>query len=422
MASPALLRGEQASAIHDRQVLRDLAKRYSDICRQPRQDELRALWRHHNSLCSTRPLILVMFGMWNPWCAELINEQLACRDALFRDIETWLRLRLFHATLNDDAVFEPWIPVAATRVLPHGSVWGPEVRRVSSMPGGAAQFAPPIKSLQDIERLVTPSHVINEKDTAARVAQVGEALSDIVHIAVDRSPAWTHFRGDIATSLAMLRGHEQIMYDMIERPEWLHRLLSFMRDGILAAHEAAECAGDWRLCAHDNQSMPYAKELPAPSADAHPVKRKDLWGFMAAQEFTLVSPAMHEEFLLNYQIPILREFGLSAYGCCEDLTNKISLLRRIPNLRRIAVTPRANLTRCAEQISDRYVISWRPNPAEMVCCGFDPHSVRRTIRDGLRTAQGCHVDITLKDVETLQGDTSTLRRWVEAARQETELI
>ncbi len=31
-------------------------------------------------------------------------------------------------------------------------------------------------------------------------------------------------------------------------------------------------------------------------------------------------------------------------------------------------------------------------------------------------ANGCHVDITLKDVETVQGDTERVRKWVAIAR------
>ena len=100
---------------------------------------------------------------------------------------------------------------------------------------------------------------------------------------------------------------------------------------------------------------------------------------------------MHDEFLLQYQLPIMSRFGLVAYGCCEDLTRKIDMLRQIPNLRIIAVTPRADVGRCAEQIGTDYVISWRPNPADMVCCGFDEARIRRILREGLAAARGAPV-------------------------------
>lgn len=114
---------------------------------------------------------------------------------------------------------------------------------------------------------------------------------------------------------------------MTDNPEWLRRLVSFMGNGVKKAQDEAEEAGDWGLAAHQNQAMPYAEELEDPAPNVNGVGRKQLWAFMAAQEFAVVSPSMHEEFLLRYQIPILGEFALSAYGCCEDLTNKIDILR-----------------------------------------------------------------------------------------------
>jgi hypothetical protein len=68
--------------------------------------------------------------------------------------------------------------------------------------------------------------------------------------------------------------------------------------------------------------MTYSMELRDPEANSGPVTRNKLWGYFAAQEFALISPEMHEEFMLNYQLPIMKNFGLTAYGCCEDLTRR----------------------------------------------------------------------------------------------------
>jgi hypothetical protein len=225
---------------------------------------------------------------------------------------------------------------------------------------------------------------------------------------------WT---GDISTDLGYLRGIENFMLDMSDRPAWLHRLVGFMADGIRRTHEQAEAAGDWSLSAHQNQAMFYAEELPDPAANVNGIQRKQLWGYMAAQEFALVGPKKHDEFLLQYQIPILKEFGLTAYGCCEDLTKKIGILRQIPNLRRIAVSPFADAARCAEQIGADYVLSYRPSPAEMVGYGFDPDRILTILRRDLRACRACHTDITLKDVETVQGDPTRVREWVKLTRR-----
>ncbi|MEI8243984.1 MAG: hypothetical protein WCI17_11995, partial [bacterium] len=375
----------------------------------------------HNSLQPTRPLVLVMFG--DSWNEMPESRELRCEDPMLRWQEMLLRRALVQDAIGDDTIFEPWLEEWASYVFPPLGRWGVECKTIpATEAGGAFHMEPSLKELGDFEKLVAPRHVIDEARTAGRLGRLREAVGDVIAVKEIRAPYFRSFRGDISTDLGGLRGIDQLMLDMVDNPEWLHRLLAFMRDAILAAHDDAEAAGDWRLTDHVNQSMPYAQELPDPGAHDRPVTRRDLWGYMAAQELTLVSPAMHEEFMFQYQRPILEKFGLVSYGCCEDLTRKIGMLRQLPNLRRIAVTPFADVQKCAEQIGTDYVISWRPNPALMVCCGWDEARVRRVIREGLAACRGLHVDITLKDVQTVEREPRRLQDWVRIVREESGSI
>jgi hypothetical protein len=398
----------------DRTILRDLAKRYLDICRKPAQQERRALWRRQNSLKGDRPLIYVRAFAWG----ELPQSRCQCADKSLHPYETIFRHHLFWDTLDDDSIFEPWLTVSAVHKC---SGWGlPIKRNFSADPRGSYKIDYAIKEPADIEKLRPPRHEIDEARTAERLERMHDLLGDVITLNLDRGPAHRMWSADLSTDLGHLRGIEHIMVDMLDRPEWLHRLVKFMADGVLRAHDQAEAAGDWGLSAHQNQAMPYSEELDDPAANRNGVKRSQLWGYMASQEFTGVSPAMHEEFLLRYQLPILTKFGLAAYGCCEDLTNKIGMLRKIPNLRRIGVAPCANVARCAEQIGRDYVLSYRPSPADMVSYGFDPDRIRKILKRDLEACKGCHVDITLKDVETVQGDPDRVRKWVRIAREVIE--
>jgi len=399
----------------DIQILRDLAARYTELCASDDQREKRDLWRDHNSLLPTRPLIYVRAI---PYDDEPALQRQDCVDPFYQHYESWFRLMFAHAATGDDYTFFPYVAVGAVHVLPPEGLWGVPFGRIPSTERkGSWMFDPPLKELSDIEKLVFPRHEIDEAATTAQHARLQEAIGELIPVIVDRQPAWNMWSADLSTHLAYLRGLEQTMWDMMDNPEWLHRLLAFMRDGILAAQAQAEAASDWRLCDHQNQAMPYARELPDPAADSAPVSRKQLWDFCASQETTLVSPPMFDEFMLQYQLPIMKNFGLVAYGCCEDLTEKIDVLRQIPNLRRIAVAPRANLRRCAEQISTEYIISWRPNPAETVSCGFDPEHIRKSTRKALEITKGQYIDITLKDVETVEGQPERLREWVKIVRE-----
>lgn len=394
----------------DVKILRDLVKQYLEVCADPAQREHRDSWRKHNSLKRTRPLIYARAFAWH----EMPDSQLRCRDAFLRPYENTLRHLLFWASLGDDSIFEPWITLHAAHVA---SGWGVEIKRHrSDEPGGSYKVDYAIKTPEDFAKLVAPRHGIDEAKTADARDRLHDAIGDLITINVDRAPAWRMWTADLSTDLGHLRGIENFMVDMTDRPEWLHKLVKFMSDGVLRAHDQAEAAGDWNLGAHQNQAMPYAEELPDPAANRNGVKRSQLWYYMASQEFALVSPGMHEEFLLNYQLPILSKFGLVSYGCCEDLTRKIDMLRRIPNLRRIAVSPFANVARCAEQIRRDYVFSYRPSPADMVSYGLDDARVAAILRRDLTACRDCCVDITLKDVETVQKDRDRVRKWVALAR------
>ena len=48
----------------------------------------------------------------------------------------------------------------------------------------------------------------------------------------------------------------------------------------------------------------------------------------------------------------------------------------------------------------------------MVSYNFDATRIRNIIRRDLNACRDCHVDITLKDVETVQGDPDRIRKWV----------
>lgn len=409
--------------ISDADILRPLADRYAKIAALPIQAEKRKLWTDHFSLKPTRVPILATFGMWNVWCREVFGDaHMQCRDPFLRQHERVLRMQIFqHEMIGDDTIQEPWLPLGAARKGGWGNLWGvEEAMHGPGVEGGAAAFDPPLKSWDDVAKLRVTHHEVDEAETARLLEKLSAAIGGILPIDVLRIPAYSGFMADISTSVAKLRGLEQLMLDMYEAPDELHRLLAFMRDGILRNNREAEEAGHFTLTCGQNQAMPYAGELEALRPNSGPRKRKDLWGFCAAQEYTLISPRFHDEFLFQYQMPIYAHFGLVHYGCCEDLGNKIDMLRQLKNLRSIAVTPVADVKRCAERIGADYAISWRPNPTDMISYGYNETLIRRIIGEGLAACRGGFPHIHLKDVETVEGDVSRFGRWVRLVRAVAE--
>ena len=400
----------------DQEALRELSKQYLEVVNHPQQEERRRLWRQHNSLRQTRPLIYVRAFAWT----EMPQSRCVCEDPFYREYERSLRSSLFWHSLNDDSVFEPWITVRAVKTC---DGWGMASKRI--MPPekhGAYKLDYAIKQLDDVKGLRKPWHGIDEEQTAERVSRLHDAIGDILAIDCDRSPY--NYNIGLTDPLGRLRGIEHLMLDMVDNPEWLHRLVGFMADGVAEVFDQAEAAGDWGVSPqpYTNQAMPYAEEVDDPAPNRPAVMRERLWCHAQTQDFTGVSPSMQDEFIMQYQLPVLKKFGLVAFGCCEDLTNKIDMLRQIPNLRRIAITPYADVARCAEQIGRDYVMSYRPSPTDMVGYGLDSQTVRSILREDLKSCRDSHVDITLKDVQTVQGDPDRVRNWVSLTREVVEEV
>jgi hypothetical protein len=411
-----------ATSLHDRTILRDLVMQYREIAAHPVQDERRRLWSAHNSLNATRVPILAPAGRWSKWCMEYWrDEHMQCTDPFLREYERNVRIALFQFSVGDDSIQEPWLTVGAAHSRGWGNYWG--VQEEEQHPGvsdGAWKYQAVITQWEDRQTLSPPPHQIDESATRQKVERLQDVIGDLITINVERGPICQGFASDISTGLARLRGLEQVMVDACESPDKLKELVAFMRDGILANNTAADQVGDYSLTSQVNQELCYCDELAWPRANSGPRRRQDLWGYCAAQEFTLISPAMFEEFIFNYQFPIYQHFGLVAYGCCDDLTRKIPIIKRLPNLRVIGVSPWADMVKCAEQIGTDYVYSWRPNPTDQVCTDWDETRIRNILREGLVASRGCRVHIHLKDTETLQGDPSRLARWVKIARDIVE--
>ncbi|MCX5673202.1 MAG: hypothetical protein NTU94_17950, partial [Planctomycetota bacterium] len=146
---------------------------------------------------------------------------------------------------------------------------------------------------------------------------------------------------------------------------------------------------------------------------------RDLWASAEAQELAQVSPEMHAEFSTAYEKRLLAPFGLNGYGCCEDLTLKLADVFTIPNIRRISISPFANVDACAERLGNRYIFSWKPNPAHLVG-RFDPKALRAYIGHTLQVARGGVLEMILKDTHTCENHPERFTEWTRIARDLVE--
>ena len=138
--------------------------------------------------------------------------------------------------------------------------------------------------------------------------------------------------------------------------------------------------------------------------------------YAESQEFVSVSPEMTREFAIDYEKRLLENFGLSAYGCCDNLEKKLPDVLSIPNIRRISVSPWADVKSMRDQIGMKAIFSCKPNPS-YVSSGWDEDFMRDYTTKLMQDGKGTAFEIILKDTHTIQNDPSRLRKWTDLCRE-----
>ena len=138
-------------------------------------------------------------------------------------------------------------------------------------------------------------------------------------------------------------GVQEAIMDLIMRPEMVHDIYERMVQAWMVELDQFEQQNLLSLDCNNTRvgsgGYGYTTELPGKDFNPDHVLAKNMWGCANAQIFSTVSPQMHWEFAVEHDLKWLERFGLTYYGCCEPLDQKIPILRKIKNLRKISVSP-----------------------------------------------------------------------------------
>ena len=402
----------------DRQVLRRLASQVAELAARPIEQEKRGLWYQLNALEPTRPVIFC--DPENGWNEIITIDQFECEGELALRWEMNLRKEIFWGTeMCDDRVIEPYFIVSHVY---DESDWGMHERKIGGTDGGSYVWESPLKTYDDLDKLHYPLITVNYEATERVVELATEVLGDILPVRLRTAWWWTL---GMTWTLVNIRGLQQIMLDMFDHPDELHRLLAFLRDGHLTKLDFLE---ENNLLSLNNDGtyvgsggFGWTNELPKDDFNGQ-VRTVDMWGFTESQETVGVSPEMFAEFIFPYQLPIQERFGLNCYGCCEPLDKRWHVVKEVPNLRRISVSPWADIGDMAKMLEDRFIFSMKPSPTDLAMNSFDEELIRAKLRDALEKTRDCRVEVIMKDNHTIRDDPQRVVRWVQIAREEAESI
>lgn len=403
---------------NDVAIVRELAARVAEIAALPVQDEKRALWRKLNARKPVRPMVMIDQVCWNEMN---IGDELTlhCIDPECRGYEWYLRCTLYQwKYFPVDMVVDPFIRVSKSI---NNTGFGISVQEdiavtdpTNSVVGH--KFVNQFQTEDDLQKIRIPRISHDTTETERRLTVAHELFDGLMEVRLWGADPYLSLWDPISTWM----GVENALYALVDKPDFIHRLVGRVTDGYLSMLEQLEEHG--LLC--EPQSLihctgAYTDELPDPGYNPERPRTKDLWMFGMAQMFSTVSHQMFKEFEVDYASRICERFGLVYYGCCDPLDSKMNEVRMIPNVRKISMSPWVNEERGAAEIGRDFVYSRKPSPVLLAVDTFDPELVREELLATRRVCEkhNCPLEFILKDISTVRYEPERLFQWARVAMQ-----
>ena len=401
----------------DRVILRELAGRVGEIASLPIQEEKRHLWCRLNGLNPERPMVTIDQVCWSEMNIEgKLDPQ--CDDDECRSYEMALRRILLQwEYFPVDMVVEPFIKV---RKAVNNSAFGMSVKEhtlaaFESNEVVSHKFENQFNSIEDVmTKIKMPVVSHDEKETKRRMDFASWLFDGVMPLREEGVDPYLSIWDPISQWMSV----EGALYGLVDDPEMMHALARRIADGYMIMLDQLE---EQCLLCHSQALIhctgAFTDDLPARGFNPEKPRTGDIWMFGLAQMFSTVSPAMFEEYEINYMMPIFERFGLVYYGCCDPLDGKMKEVRKIPHLRKISMSPWANKERGAEEIGRDYVFSNKPNPAFIAVFSFNEDIVRKDMAETKEICRrfGCPLEFIFKDISTVHNEPERLKKWADIA-------
>jgi len=399
-------------------TIKNLAGKYMEIATNDENYEKYILHRRVNDLKQIRPVVLLGEIPWN----ELKNEPdliLTCENESLRSIEWYFRREIYsHKNFRADRIYKPYFSVPKV-INSTGIGINTDENTIEAHNGviSSHYYNDMLRDEADLEKLETPVISFDNETTNKNFEFTAELLNKIIPVKIDGIGGGYGISHKIWDTIATLKGVTNLLIDLAERPEFMHKIADRLTNITIETalqYEKLGLLSNSALYVHETAGG--TNDLEAP-ADYENVKLENVWGRGLAQIFASVSPAMHDEFDIQYAKKSLAPYKLSYYGCCEPLDKKIDILRQIKNLRKISITPWADINIAAETIGKDYVVSVKPNPAALSTSYLDEQAVKKELKSLTDACykNNCAFELVLKDISSVGGNPENLTKWTNIA-------
>lgn len=408
----------------DKDVLKKLGAQIAEISQDKINDINRKNWTLLNDRQSVKPMVWINEV---PWHEMNVDEELTlrCEHPWARNLEDELRKTIYQWNhFRGDMVVDPFISCPlAIHSTDFGIIEDVDIVRTDADNDiYSRHFKIQIKEPEDIEKIKMPVITHYEKATEYSYQAMNDVFEGIIPV---KKVGQTHIWYTPWDFLVRWWGVQEAIMDLIMRPEMVHDIYERMVQAWMVELDQFEQLNLLSLDCNNTRvgsgGYGYTTELPGKDFNPEHVLAKNMWGCANAQIFSTVSPEMHWEFAVEHDLKWLNRFGLTYYGCCEPLDQKIPILRKIKNLRKISVSPWNDSKKIIDAIGSDYVMSRKPNPAVVAMDSFSPELAEREIREFMDlTDDSMHVELIFKDISTVRHDPRRLWEWEAIAMKTAE--
>ncbi|VGO12783.1 hypothetical protein PDESU_01337 [Pontiella desulfatans] len=409
-------------------ILRELGRKAAELSATDDNKQKIDKWTRLTDLDkSAGPLQLI--HLWPlAWAEALPDEQhLVCQNETARNYERDLRQRIWSVeNLHDDTVIEPVIryphcvEITAYPELPVMAHYASDDHAKT----GAFKFESPIVEMADIEKIGDPVVKVDAEQREGYKAEAEEIFGGIL----DVIPTGIYFAAKVVDEWAGLRGMENVYTDMMDESEWTHEALQRIADNFQKRFQTLEEQGLWgpweKSDPLGSTGLRFNPDIP----NYQDIMKKgkadlmDTWAFTCAEGFNCVSPGMHEEFDLPYNVQLMKLFKWVNVGCCEVLHNKVEFVKNVPNVRRISVSEWCDFEKAGAEIGTELLYGYKPSGVPFLGDGLHEDQVRKELRRVLDAAKDCPLEMILNIGGTLGGGdgAAKLVEWTKIAKEEIE--
>ncbi|KPJ52386.1 MAG: hypothetical protein AMS16_06420 [Planctomycetes bacterium DG_58] len=346
------------------------------------------------------------------WRRLIPQESLHFRNGLARHLEIQLRKKIYKFRyMRDDDVIRPTVWVFAKEVTPRDDLWGLKIRRRRpEEEGGAYKELPPIREDADLDRLILPHFQQDDKADAATLQEARDLVDGRVPVKLyTRQIGYSPYEYAV-----LLRGAEPLLFDLYDRPAFVHRLMSLLADGIIQVETERETANafdveETTLLHQPWDEFPPGKEHLLSSA----------WAYLSAQSAAPLGPGMYAEFVQPYNARIAELFRKVYYHGCEDLGEKVNSIRELPKLRHFHVSPWTDLREVVPALRGRNVaLEVHAHPTNVLFV-WGPDGIRAEARRRMDQTEELPFDYVLCDLQTIEGADGKLEMWCDICMEES---